>query len=135
MSTAIKIEAAASKIAHPKSSNPTIVTSGLDSEGISAPIDGQRTPADEAIFFFETSPTTDAQPVQVYELQLEEDGAPSKDKAVCMLRERILMFPRELTYIASTFDCLHPTFHTCFECPLMQARQPQRMACSKQTSP
>jgi glycogen debranching enzyme len=92
MSTAIKIEAAASKIAHPRSSsNPTIVTSSLDSESISAPIDGQRTPADEAIFFFETSPATDAQPVQVYELQLEEDGAPSKDKAVCTLRERILM--------------------------------------------
>ena len=44
--------------------------------------DGQRTPADEAIFFFESSPSADSKPVQVWELRLEEDGAPSKDKAV-----------------------------------------------------
>lgn len=81
-----KVEAVASKIAHPKSGStgsPNIVTTGIDNaSAISPPKDGQRTPADEAIFFFESSSTSDTQPVQVWELQLEEDGAPSKDKAV-----------------------------------------------------
>lgn len=77
------VEAAALKITtHPKASNDTLDTSGVGS-------DGPRTPADEAIFFFETSATTDAQPVQLYELRLEEDGAPSKDKAVRALWERV----------------------------------------------
>lgn len=84
-----KVEAVAAKLAHPKSSTtttekPGIVTAGLESTGIAPPKDGQRTPADEAIFFFESSPAAEAQLVQVWDLQLEEDGAPSKDKAVRM---------------------------------------------------
>lgn len=81
-----KVEAVASKLAHPKSSakaaeKPSIDTTRLDSASVAPPKDGQRTPADEAIFFFESSPAADAL-VQVWDLQLEEDGAPSKDKAV-----------------------------------------------------
>ena len=81
-----KVEAVASKIVHPKSSS-TSKPAGIDTTGpeigdIGPPKDGQRTPADEAIFFFESASTGEAQPVQVWELQLEEDGAPSKDKAV-----------------------------------------------------
>lgn len=117
MSNFIKMEAAASKIAHPKSSNPTIVTSGLDGEGISTPKDGQRTPADEAIFFFETSPAADTRPVQVYELQLEEDGAPTKDKAVCMLSQRVPTMRQKFTHTSSTSGYPHPIPHTCFEYP------------------
>lgn len=84
-----KVEAAAAKLAHPKSSTmtagkPGIVTTGLEKASVAPAKDGQRTPADEAIFFFESSPAADAQPVQVWELQLEEDGAPSKDKAVAI---------------------------------------------------
>lgn len=88
-----KVEAAASKIIHPKTSKQdktSIVTTGLDNNSIEPVKDGQRTPADEAIFFFESSTSADAQPVQVWELQLEEDGAPSKDKAV---REYLFIFP------------------------------------------
>jgi len=82
------VGAATSKITThwPKAGEGTLGTSDVGSDSIE---DGQRTPADEAIFFFETSPATDAQPVQLYELRLDEDGAPSKDKAVCALWERI----------------------------------------------
>ena len=45
-------------------------------------IDGPKTPADEAIEFFESIPSTDEEPIKVYELRLEEDGGPNKDRAV-----------------------------------------------------
>src|ERR1700733_517238 len=106
------VGAATSKITtHPKASNGTLGTSDVGSDGIE---DGQRTPAGEAIFFFETSPATDAQPVQLYELRLDEDGAPSKDKAACAPTSA-LMSQQKLTYIISTFDCPHLTSHMCFE--------------------
>ncbi len=45
-------------------------------------IDGPKTPADEAIEFFESNPSADEEPIKVYELRLEEDGGPNKDRAV-----------------------------------------------------
>lgn len=42
-----------------------------------------KTPADEAIEFFETATIPGEQPIQVYELKLEPDGGPSKEKSVC----------------------------------------------------
>lgn len=41
-----------------------------------------KTPADEAIDFFESAPLPGDAPIQVYELKLEEDGGPNKDRAV-----------------------------------------------------
>lgn len=41
-----------------------------------------KTPADEAIDFFESAPLPGDAPIQVYELKLEEDGGPNKSKAV-----------------------------------------------------
>lgn len=41
-----------------------------------------KTPADEAIDFFESAPIPGDAPIQVYELKLEEDGGPNKDRAV-----------------------------------------------------
>ena len=43
-----------------------------------------KTPADEGIEFFESAGRKDA-PIQVYELKLDPDGGPSKDKAVSKL--------------------------------------------------
>ncbi|KAF8308227.1 glycoside hydrolase family 13 protein [Clavulina sp. PMI_390] len=83
-----KVQAAASKVLHPKSGTsskaPAIVTEGLASVDISGPKDGQRTPADEAIHFFEST-AEDGKPVQVWELQLDGYGAPGKDKAYIRL--------------------------------------------------
>jgi glycogen debranching enzyme len=49
------------------------------SSGLKTP----KTPADEGIDFFETVATKDST-IQVYELKLDPDGAPSKEKSVCM---------------------------------------------------
>jgi glycogen debranching enzyme len=40
-----------------------------------------KTPADEGIAFFESS-LPGEEPIRVYELQLDPDGGPSKDRAV-----------------------------------------------------
>lgn len=103
---AAKVEAAAAKLVHPKSSSKPATNIDTSNIGqIEKPKDGQRTPADEAIFFFESAPAADAKPIQVWELQLEEDGAPSKDKAVSPL------FPSATARLLSHTDraCLvHP---------------------------
>lgn len=44
--------------------------------------DTTRTPADEGIMFFESPVSGTQEPIRVYELKLEPDGGPSKDKAV-----------------------------------------------------
>ena len=41
-----------------------------------------KTPADEGIEFFESAPIPGEAPIQVYELKLDPDGGPSKDKSV-----------------------------------------------------
>ena len=41
-----------------------------------------KTPADEGIDFFEAAFKAGEKPINVYELQLEPDGGPSKDRAV-----------------------------------------------------
>lgn len=41
-----------------------------------------KTPADEAINFFKSTPSAGEEPLQVYELKLEDDGGPNKDRAV-----------------------------------------------------
>ncbi|KAF8478259.1 glycoside hydrolase family 13 protein [Gautieria morchelliformis] len=44
-----------------------------------------KTPADEGIAFFESSRLPEEEPVRVYELQLDPDGGPSKDRAYIRL--------------------------------------------------
>ena len=46
----------------------------------------QKTPADEAIAFFESPYTKDEEPVRVYELSLDADGGPNKDRSVGSIR-------------------------------------------------
>ena len=41
-----------------------------------------KTPADEAIDFFENAVIPGETPIQVFELKLDPDGGPSKDKSV-----------------------------------------------------
>lgn len=41
-----------------------------------------KTPADEGIEFFEAASVPGERPIQVYELKLEPDGGPSKEKSV-----------------------------------------------------
>lgn len=42
-----------------------------------------RTPADEAIDFFESGFKQGDEPIRVYELPLDPDGGPNKDRQVC----------------------------------------------------
>jgi len=46
------------------------------------PLKTPKTPADEGIAFFESLILPGEGPVRVFELQLDPDGGPSKDKAV-----------------------------------------------------
>lgn len=41
-----------------------------------------KTPADEGIDFFESAFTQGEEPIRVYELQLDPDGGPNKDRSV-----------------------------------------------------
>jgi len=41
-----------------------------------------KTPADEGIEFFEFASVDDKAPIRVYELPLDPDGGPNKDRAV-----------------------------------------------------
>jgi len=41
-----------------------------------------KTPADEGIEFFELASVDSKDPIRVYELQLDPDGGPNKDRAV-----------------------------------------------------
>lgn len=41
-----------------------------------------KTPADEALDFFSSTPTQDDGPVRIYELRLDPDGGPNKDRQV-----------------------------------------------------
>ena len=47
-----------------------------------------KTPADEAIDFFESALQQGHEPIRVYELQLDPDGGPNKDRSVAFLHDR-----------------------------------------------
>lgn len=49
-----------------------------DTDGTKTP----KTPADEGIDFFESAFKQGEKPIQVYELQLDPDGGPNKDRSV-----------------------------------------------------
>ena len=70
-----------------------------------------KTPADEGIEFFELASVDNKAPIRIYELQLDPDGGPNKDRAVCFPLISLI-----IAHIASsrfsTYDCLqqpHPT--------------------------
>jgi len=48
-------------------------------------VDTPKTPADEAIEFFQSDSTKGASPIRVYELVLDQDGGPAKDNSVSNL--------------------------------------------------
>lgn len=58
---------------------PVVDTQSSSTNGIKTP----KTPQDEAIAFFSSG--ADGQPVQVWELWLEDDGGPASDKSVRIL--------------------------------------------------
>lgn len=68
---------APTSIEMPKS-NGKHATNG-STNGVKTP----KTPQDEAIAFFSSG--SDGQPVQVWELWLEDDGGPDEAKSVCLL--------------------------------------------------
>jgi glycogen debranching enzyme len=48
----------------------------------SAPMKTPKTPADDALDFFESAIKPGEAPIQVYELKLDPDGGPNKDRSV-----------------------------------------------------
>lgn len=50
-----------------------------------------KTPADEAIDFFQRAAAPSDPPVKVYELRLEEDGGPNKERAVSFFPYLIIL--------------------------------------------
>lgn len=53
-----------------------------------------KTPADEGIDFFESAFNPGEKPIQVYELQLDPDGGPNKDRSVEYLLVSVSGFQR-----------------------------------------
>ena len=47
-----------------------------------------KTPADEGIDFFESASKPGDEPIHVYELQLDPDGGPNKDRSVAFAHDR-----------------------------------------------
>ena len=45
-----------------------------------------KTPADEGLDFFESAIVQGEEPIKVYELQLDPDGGPNKDRSVSILK-------------------------------------------------
>ena len=94
--------------------------------------DTPKTPADEGKEFFLGERSADEQPIRVYELRLDPDGGPNKQRSASWPG-----FQFECSFITRThsISVFHrPTCRTYYASPWMQERLPQRMACSKQTS-
>ncbi|KAF8325872.1 glycoside hydrolase family 13 protein [Cantharellus anzutake] len=79
-----------------------------------AVIDGPKTPADEAIDFFESIPSANEEPIQVYELRLEEDGGPNKDRAYTRLPPPYKPYVLRVTMDAGTPASKNGVFKTNF---------------------
>lgn len=61
-----------------------------------------KTPADEGLEFFSSAPTQGETPILVYELRLDPDGGPNKDRQVnCALTKLCPSFDNEIisTYV------------------------------------
>lgn len=75
-----------------------------------------KTPADEGIEFFEFASVDNKAPIRVYELQLDPDGGPNKDRTVWFLLISRKSFLTSLSFhlvraIASGYHTLCPTRH------------------------
>ncbi|KAG8884358.1 hypothetical protein FRB98_002437 [Tulasnella sp. 332] len=73
-----------------------------------------KTPADEAIDFFRSSPSAGEEPLQVYELKLEEDGGPNKDRAYTRLPPPYRPYVLRVTLDAGTPASKNGIFYTNF---------------------
>ncbi|KAG8899597.1 hypothetical protein FRB99_006561, partial [Tulasnella sp. 403] len=73
-----------------------------------------KTPADEAIDFFGNAPAPGDAPIQVYELKLEEDGGPNKDRAYTRLPPPYRPYILRVTLDAGTPPCNNGIFKTNF---------------------
>jgi hypothetical protein len=67
-----------------------------------------KTPADEGLEFFASAPTKEGDPIRVYELRLDPDGGPNKDRQVSVSLWIILEF-EDKTFLVHTFAaCMYP---------------------------
>ncbi len=89
-----------------------------------------KTPADEAIDFFESAIVPGQAPIRVYELVLDDDGGPNKDRSV-RYPPSALLLPLTPT---STSDYHLPIHHIFFASRSMPDHLPLRMVSSRQTS-
>ena len=89
--------ASAPKATAPKVAAPTSIempkSTGKATNGSTNGVKTPKTPQDEAIAFFSSG--SDGQPVQVWELWLEDDGGPDEAKSVCLLLSRLLVIMSE----------------------------------------
>lgn len=90
-----------------------------------------KTPQDEAIAFF--SGEGDGEPVQVWELWLEDDGGPSEAKSVSPLRISLVTWCCLLT--CSTSACLHRASRSSSASRSTPDPAARRTVCSSPTSP
>ncbi|KAA1468826.1 glycoside hydrolase family 13 protein [Dentipellis sp. KUC8613] len=81
-----------------------------------SPVDSThpKTPADEGIRFFESEVTKDEGPIRVYELSLDADGGPSKDKSYIRLPPATTPYVLRVSLEAGTPASRHGVFKTNF---------------------
>ena len=70
--------------AHPPAKTRSKPTVHIPQQGFdpSPPMKTPKTPADDALDFFESAIAPGEAPIQVYELKLDPDGGPTKDRSV-----------------------------------------------------
>ncbi|KAH8116274.1 glycoside hydrolase family 13 protein [Phellopilus nigrolimitatus] len=73
-----------------------------------------KTPADEGIEFFESAAVAGDAPIQVYELKLDADGGPSKDKSYIRLPPPYVPYVLRISLDAGTPASKNGTFKTNF---------------------
>lgn len=61
---------------------PSTACEPVGPSGSSTALVTPKTPADEAIDFFSSASTQDESPIRIYELRLDPDGGPNKDRQV-----------------------------------------------------
>ncbi|KXN86634.1 Glycogen debranching enzyme [Leucoagaricus sp. SymC.cos] len=73
-----------------------------------------RTPADEGLDFFSSAPTHGQEPIRVYELRLDPDGGPNKDRQYIRLPPAYIPYILRVSFAAGTPAANNGVFRTNF---------------------
>ncbi|KIK60308.1 glycoside hydrolase family 13 protein [Collybiopsis luxurians FD-317 M1] len=98
----------------PSVSIPGSGTKSSSSSSASSPISPPKTPADEGIEFFQSPVTSGEAPLRVYELRLDTDGGPRKDRSYIRLPPAYVPYILRVSIDAGTPASMNGVFKTNF---------------------